>query len=328
MELESGFITAPGLETEETESELLHRSKGGYSEIWRAEKFGHFVVFKCLKESYRGDPVYEALLRKEFEMGFGLNHPGICRTLNYIDHPHLGKCIELEWVDGVTLLDRFSSGKPGEELFRRIAGELCDAVAYLHSRQIIHRDLNPANILITHNGDNVKLIDFGLSDADTFSVFKMPAGTHNYTAPEVFAGDKADSRCDIWSVGKILMDLTSSHKRALRRCCETDPDKRYSHISELKNDLLRRKNYTPLILAVAAVIACVVGFILSGGRKDPAPASVDPPAAPPADTVYVMPAPSAPSAQKEKTPSRSPGKEDVSREDIESLLQSASDLFE
>ena len=193
METESGFIVTPQLDTEESGAELLHRSERGFAEIWRVEKFGQFVVLKCLKEELRGEPIYEALLRKEFEIGYSLNHPSICRTWHFREHPTFGTCIEMEWVDGIPLSERFAGGKPDEELFRKIAGELCDAVAYLHSRQIVHRDIKPANILITHNGDNVKLIDFGLADSDRSAILKMQAGTPSYIAPEVLAGRDADS---------------------------------------------------------------------------------------------------------------------------------------
>ena len=161
MEQESGFIIEPELDGQDAAPQLLHRSDAGFSEVWRVTKFSQFVVLKALKPEYRGNPVYETLLRKEFEIGYSLNHPSVCRTWHFRHHPQLGNCIEMEWIDGATLEERFRDARPDEGLFRKIAGELCDAVAYLHSRQVIHRDIKPSNILITHNGDNVKLIDFG-----------------------------------------------------------------------------------------------------------------------------------------------------------------------
>ena len=55
---------------------------------------------------------------------------------------------------------------------------------YIHAKQIVHRDLKPSNIMITHNGNHVKLIDFGLSDNDDFALLKQPAGTPGYISPE------------------------------------------------------------------------------------------------------------------------------------------------
>ena len=253
MDQESGFIVEPRLDGSIAGLELLHRSETGFAEIWRATKFSQFVVLKALKEEYREDPVYEALLRKEFEIGYSLNHPAICRTWHFRDHPLLGHCIEMEWVDGITLDQRFAGALPDEELFRKIAAELCDAVAYLHSRQVVHRDIKPSNILITHNGDNVKLIDFGLSDSDDSALLKMAAGTKDHIAPEVLEGRPADVRTDIWAVGKVLEGLTGGHGRAIRKATATRPENRYPHIGAFKDALLERSSKAWLYIVIALV---------------------------------------------------------------------------
>ena len=253
MDQESGFIVEPQLDGSLAGLELVHRSETGFAEIWRATKFSQFVVLKALKEEYREDAVYEALLRKEFEIGYSLNHPAVCRTWHFRDHPLLGHCIEMEWVDGVPLDQRFSTALPDEELFRKIAAELCDALAYLHSRQVIHRDIKPSNILITHNGDNVKLIDFGLSDSDDSAVLKMAAGTKNHIAPEVLEGRPTDVRTDIWAVGKVLSGLTRGHRRALRKATAPDPARRYPHIGAFKKALLGRTTSAWLYIVIALV---------------------------------------------------------------------------
>ena len=253
MDQESGFIVEPQLDGSLAGLQLVHRSETGFAEIWRATKFSQFVVLKALKEEYREDAVYEALLRKEFEIGYSLNHPAVCRTWHFRDHPLLGHCIEMEWVDGVPLDQRFSTALPDEELFRKIAAELCDALAYLHSRQVIHRDIKPSNILITHNGDNVKLIDFGLSDSDDSAVLKMAAGTKDHIAPEVLEGRPADVRTDIWAVGKVLSGLTRGHRRALRKATAPDPARRYPHIGAFKKALLGRTTSAWLYFVIALV---------------------------------------------------------------------------
>lgn len=263
MDQESGFIVEPRLDGSIAGLELLHRSETGFAEIWRATKFSQFVVLKALKEEYREDPVYEALLRKEFEIGYSLNHPAICRTWHFRGHPLLGHCIEMEWVDGITLDQRFAGALPDEELFRKIAAELCDAVAYLHSRQVVHRDIKPTNILITHNGDNVKLIDFGLSDSDDSALLKMAAGTKDHIAPEVLEGRPADVRTDIWAVGKVLEGLTGGHGRAIRKATAARPENRYPHIGAFKDALLERSSKAWLYIIIALVTGALsVGMAL------------------------------------------------------------------
>lgn len=342
MELESGFIVEPGLDGTESGLILLHRSEKGFAEIWRAEKFGQFVVLKALKPEYRENPVYEALLRKEFDIGYSLNHPSICRSWHFRRHPDLGNCIEMEWIDGLPLSERFAAGKPDEALFRKIAGELCDAVAYLHSRQIIHRDIKPSNILITHNGDNVKLIDFGLADSDDSAILKMQAGTRQYLSPEVVNGGAADIRTDIWAVGRVLGELAGGHRAVLKRACANKPEARFQHIAEFKEALLKPSGRPWIYIVAATVVSAVgIGLALTGPRGDSEPSrpetivaeSVDSAALVQEDTLSpsseqdaaphaIQPSPSSGPAQG-PAPSSA-----ATREDIDALFREATDLFE
>lgn len=76
---------------------------------------------------------------------------------------------------------------------------------YMHAKQIVHRDIKPSNIMLTHRGGDVKLIDFGLSDSETFCVLKIPAGTRGYIAPEQLQPNAVSSpSTDIYSFGKVL----------------------------------------------------------------------------------------------------------------------------
>ena len=152
---------------------LLGSSEVGYSEIYRAKIDGKFVVLKSLKPELRGIPMYEHLLRKEYEIGYDLDHPNICQIQRFGKFIGLGNCIVMQWIDGVTLRSMLGHMDAGQE--RKVIDGICDALEYIHSKQIVHRDLKPENIIITHNGQNVKLIDFGLSDADRFAVLKIPA---------------------------------------------------------------------------------------------------------------------------------------------------------
>lgn len=104
---------------------------------------------------------------------------------------------------------------------------------YLHRHQLVHRDLKPSNILITHQGQHVKLIDFGLADGDSYEVLKCPAGTLRYAAPEVKNGQgSADYRADIYSLGVVLSELASLLKdkpmlAVAHRCMAYQPAHRY-----------------------------------------------------------------------------------------------------
>lgn len=162
---------------------LLASSEVGYSELWRCREEGKFLILKALKPQYRNVPVYEDLLRKEFSLGYELEHPNICRTYGYKHYPELGHCIIMQWIDGEPLRSMLPISD--KKLSRKIVSQLCDVLEYIHSKQVIHKDLKPENILITHNGQNVKLIDFGLSDSDDYALLKFHAGTQLYAAPEL-----------------------------------------------------------------------------------------------------------------------------------------------
>jgi len=99
------------------------------------------------------------------------------------------------------------TAKPSRHSRVEIARQLLSAIGYVHSKQIVHRDLKPSNIIITHNGENFKIIDFGLADTDAHCICKQPAGTVRFMSPEQMSSSVADVRNDIYSIGVILEEL-------------------------------------------------------------------------------------------------------------------------
>lgn len=253
------------------EIRTVHQSPESYSIVSRMTLDGKMAALKSLKPEYAGNPFYEGLLRKEYEIGSALDHPNICPVLDFRDVPGLGSCIVIRWVDGESLADRLSDrkGKLGDRSKgsacgqrrssenRKIILELCDALEYLHSHQIIHRDLKPSNIMITRNGGNVKLIDFGLSDTDWYAVFKNPAGTPDYTSPEQMAGKSVDCRTDIYSLGKIMLAM-GVYPRIAAVCASEDRDRRYGSVAEVRADILGRESRRRRIAALAIVLALAI----------------------------------------------------------------------
>ncbi len=281
MEQTSGFFVRPDdvKSISQSAPELVHTSDSGYSEIFKANLGGRERAFKALKQEFRGVPLYEDLLKKEYEIGCSLNHPGIRRYERYLSMPELGNCIELEWIDGVPL---GALGPVDRKLAMRILENLCDALDYIHSKQIVHRDLKPSNILVTHNGHNVKLIDFGFSDADSFTLLKTPAGTVSYAAPELRSGKIVDCRTDIYSLGLIIRELLPSRRRVWTKCLKEHPDDRFSTATEVKSAL--ENNHSRIFLIACAFILAAVSTFLLCSRKDEEPA---------AEEIEVVPADSA-----------------------------------
>lgn len=247
--------------------ELVHVSTTGYSRIFKAVVGGKLRAFKALKPEFCGKQLFEDLLKKEYLIGCSLNHPGIRQYDRMVSIAGLGNCIEMEWIDGVTLDSLDSIDK---KLALQIIFKLCDALDYIHSKQIVHRDLKPSNILITHNGHNVKLIDFGFADADSFALLKTPAGTVSYAAPELLSGGMVDCRTDVFSLGLIIRELLPSKRMVWSRCIRNNPDRRYNSAAAVK-DALKKGWIVHSFYALVAVviISCIFIFGCLGHKTSP-----------------------------------------------------------
>ena len=213
-------------------------SATGYSRILRAERNGKWHVLKTLKSEFAGNAAYVSLLAKEFEIGYSLDHPNLCRVLGWDRIADYGECIVMEYIDGETLDQWVAHHTVRAAEAHRLLCELCAGLDYLHRRQIVHRDLKPGNILVTHNGAHVKIIDFGFADKDNYTIFKQPAGTKHYASPEQLQGEKIDGRSDLYAVGILIRELFGGppprkYRRIANRCTRRDPQDRYADCEEL-----------------------------------------------------------------------------------------------
>ncbi|MBR5660235.1 MAG: protein kinase [Bacteroidales bacterium] len=274
MDNSSEFFDVPSVESPAGLSalELVGSSPEGYSEIWKFDRGGRFRVLKCLKKERRGDPLYERLLLKEFEIGYSLGHGNICEYYSFKTHPDLGSCIEMEWIDGRTLEDFLAEGRHERSVYDKIVEEICSALAYMHAKQVLHRDLKPSNILVTFNGDNVKLIDFGLSDTDSSSILKTPAGTAVFAAPEVRSGGKASVRSDLYSLGMVMsLFPVRKYSPIVRKLLSVRPEGRYASVSEVQKAIRSGLPALAGIVFILLVAAVALVPILDRWFNRPAP---------------------------------------------------------
>ena len=284
---------------------LLRESDSGFSAIYRGRRHGKWHVLKALKAEYRNNPIAMAQHRKEFEIGYSLSHPGIATIAGLEEVPEIGLCIIEEWVDGRTLRETMTKRLIDSTTARNIIAELLDALDYLHHRQVVHRDLKPSNIMLTADGNHVKLIDFGVSDTASHAVLKGPAGTRRYAAPELMTGGHVDSRADLYSLGVIASEIndtlphSDSHiKRLAQACSKDDPSMRPSSAAQAKAVLYSR-SYRKMWLAAAIITAAVMGAVtihLASNKQEPVnetiPAdTIVTPTAQPADTIQTVTAP-------------------------------------
>ncbi len=259
----SGFILTPDDKIDSRFSDYTEIQSKGFNVVCKAKRYGKWHILKGLKPQFRDNETYRNLLRKEFDLCVGLSHPNIATVMSMEEDPVVGVCIVMEFVDGLPL-DRFLQTAPSVATQRKIVDELLAAMHYFHSKQIVHRDLKPSNILVAHNGNYVKIIDFGLADADDYAQLKQPAGTLVYAAPEQLQdGASTDCRTDIYAFGKILeFHFPRRYRSLARRCTQALPDHRPANVAKIRQ--LLKRNQRHKLIAGFFVAFCLLAALAIG----------------------------------------------------------------
>ena len=223
--------------------------------LYRVSKAGKYIVIKTASGN-SGRNI--SLIKREYEIGANLSHPHIATILAYETNTPVGEGIVMEYVDGTTLNDYLATN-PSLQSRKRIIAQLLDAVRYLHIKGVVHNDLKPENILISNKGENVKLIDFGLSDTDAFYLSKTLGCTPAYASPELLAQSDVDIRSDIYSLGLLIKDICGKrYKHIAEKCCKENRDHRYDNIESIQK---RIAIFKYLNIAVALTIMAICIFI-------------------------------------------------------------------
>ncbi len=158
----SGFVRSDDILRTDRFTDFSTVPSRGYNLLVRAKRHGRWWMLKGLKES-----------QKEYEITSQLQHPMIVSVFSLEEVEGLGLCIVMEWIEGLTLKEWLVQGNHSRKQRRHVADMLMEALAYVQSRQTQHRDLKPSNIMLTHDGQHLKLIDFGLSDTDSHTILKV-----------------------------------------------------------------------------------------------------------------------------------------------------------
>ena len=137
-----------------------------------------------------------------------LQHPNIV-TIYELGHEKNTPFIAMEYLEGESL-DRIIEQKPVLPLSVKLGYivRVIDALAYAHQHNVVHRDVKPANIMVTKEGV-VKVVDFGIARLTDMSMTQpnMMIGSRAYMSPQLYKGERADARSDIWAVGVSLYEL-------------------------------------------------------------------------------------------------------------------------
>lgn len=203
------------------------------NEIYTAMRYGRRYVLKKLAGDYVRMTNYEMQQEQEFLNSIQLVHPNIAATYAFEEIEGVGRCIVMEWIDGVTLGEWLQT-KPSKTVRERVFMQIVDALEYIHRLQLVHHDVKGDNILVTHNGQNAKLIDFGLSQTD-----------------DMLTAVPNDPRKDIEALQRLFPDIC--------------PKGQFFRLSDLRNAINRRKRIIrllPVILS-ALLLAAITLFYLS-----------------------------------------------------------------
>jgi eukaryotic-like serine/threonine-protein kinase len=289
--------------------------RGGMARVYRGTDLvlGRPVAVKVLSSQYAGDGTFVSRFRREAQAAARLNHPNLVQVFDTGSDDGV-QYIVMEYVDAKTLADYLSGGgriMPDRAI--ELAESVCDALTVAHAQGVIHRDVKPANIMVTRDG-HVKVTDFGIARVTTNETVEQTAavlGTASYLSPEQAQGGAIDQRSDLYSLGCVLYEMLTGRppftadspvavasKHVLEqpvppsrlnadvspqldaivmRALSKDPDDRYQDATEMREDLERARQGMPVMATPVLPSAPQTTQVIQ--RAQPQPTSVLPPGA-------------------------------------------------
>jgi predicted Ser/Thr protein kinase len=197
-------------------------ASGGMGTVWSArdETLNRPVALKILNEAFADDERFIERFRREAKAAAGLVHPNVAGVFDYGEdggRPY----IVMELIDGDTLAQLVEDRGPfPPDEVARIGADVAATLALAHERGIVHRDVKPANVMLTRRGE-VKVMDFGiaaeiLAGATSLTGTGMVLGTARYLSPEQARGERATPRSDVYSLGVVLYELLAGRAPFVR----------------------------------------------------------------------------------------------------------------
>jgi serine/threonine-protein kinase len=188
--------------------------QGAMGEVFRARDpvLNREVAVKRITAGLDADETVRKRFRREAEAAATLSHPNIITVYELgLEGEQLFMAMEL--LDGIDLKHALAGRAMSLDEKVGVALQVCEGVAFAHSKEIVHRDLKPANIHILPSG-KVKILDFGLArlSGSEMTTTGMVMGTPHYMSPEQVRGQKADARSDVFALGCLFYELLTGRK--------------------------------------------------------------------------------------------------------------------
>jgi serine/threonine-protein kinase len=188
---------------------------GGMGIVYKARdtRLGRTVALKFLPRHHAENPAAKARLLAEARAASALDHANIGVVYEIGEASDGRQFIAMAWYDGETLKERIRREQIALPDAIDITTQLAAALGAAHSAGIIHRDVKPANVIVTKSG-SVKLVDFGIAKliADGDNDTHATAGTVAYMSPEQTRRESLDARTDVWSLGVVLYELLAGQR--------------------------------------------------------------------------------------------------------------------
>ena len=235
--------------------------RGGMGVVFKAEdtKLRRTVALKFLPEEIGRDPEAKERFLREAQAAAILDHPNICPVYE-VDESEGEMFLTMAFVEGRSLKDRIAEGRLPLIEALNIAVQVSEGLKAAHERGVVHRDVKPANIMISREGQ-VRVTDFGLASVEGGVDLTRPQtvlGTPGYMSPEQARGEKTDARTDVWSFGCTLFEMATGRRPFTG---ERSPD--------VRNEILNEAPPSPSSLR-AEIPAGLEEVILRCLRKKPA----------------------------------------------------------
>lgn len=235
-------------------------SEGATCFTYRVRKDGRLYLLKRLKPEFASDPRFIVALQKEYHVGSTLSHPVLVK---YIEAGH--SSLLMEYVNGKTLTQLLKD-EPDyfcqKENAERFLTQLLEGVGHMHEHHVLHLDLKPDNIMITHLGHDVRIIDLGFCYTDCYD--NTRGYTRAFAAPEQIKGGELTERTDLYAIGRILEWVNRKSGRKvfptslIRRCTAEKTVDRFGSIGVLLGAYRNASHHRYRNIVIGAVVSVCI----------------------------------------------------------------------